>query len=214
MSTFQVTRRDAQGEKPKHLRKKGLVPMAIVGRDHQTVAVKASVAALRAAVHSADSHGVIEFQIEGESGVRKAMLKSLDGDMIRRVVLSATFQEVSEDDKVKTDIPVVAIGTIPEAEGGENLMLNAVTDVLHIRAKVSDLPDHVEVDVSKLALGDHVSASDLTLPEGVELLSSPDVVLFTVARVPEPVLTTEDTETTAEGETQAEGDAGTATDAS
>ncbi len=210
MATFNVTPRSDRGEKPKHLRKQGFVPLAIVGRDHKTVSAKATVAALRAAVHGADSHGVIELQVEGEPGVRKTMLKSIDGDSLARVVLSATFQEVSNEDRVKADVPVVAIGHIAEPEGNENLMLTTVTTLLHVRAKVMDLPDHIEVDVSKLTNGEHISAGAITLPAGVELVSSPEVVLFTVSRVAEPVLTESELETTADGEVQAKGDPGVA----
>ena len=210
MAIFQVTPRAEKGEKPKHLRKLGLVPLAIVGRDHKTVTAKATVAALRAAVHGADAHGVIEMQVAGEPGVRKTMLKSVDGDSLARVVLAATFQEVFESDVVKADVPVVATGHIEVPEGDENTMLTPVTTVLHVRAKVSDLPDHIEVDVSKLTNGHHLSAGEIALPAGVELMSSPEVVLFTVSRIAEPVLTESELETTADGEVQAEGDAGTA----
>ncbi len=188
VSIFTVSRRASQGEKPKHLRKQGIIPIVVIDRAHQAHIVKAPLAALRTAVNGADSHGVIELQIEGETDVRKAMLKSIDGDTLARQVLCATFQEVNESDLVKTDVPVVATGHVADTDGDENIMLSAVTSVLHIRAKVSDLPDHIDVDVSKLTLGDHLSAGEITLPTGVELLSSPDVVLFTVARVAAPVL--------------------------
>ena len=208
MSAFQVSPRAARGEKPKHLRQKGLIPMVVIDREHKAQNVKAPLAALRAAVRGADSHGVIELQMEGETAVRKVMLKSIDGDTLARQVLCATFQEVNESDMVKVDVPIVAIGHIPEAEGEENLMLTAVTAVLHIRAKVSDLPDHIEVDVSKLGIGEHISAGDIALPPGVESLSSADAILFTVSRVAEPVLEEAATEVAADGGTPTTGDAG------
>lgn len=193
MSTFLVSRRAERGEKPKHLRQQGLIPIVVIDRAHQPHAVKAPLSALRAAVRGADSHGVIELQIEGEPDVRKAMLKAIDGNTMARQVLCATFQEVNSDDMVKVDVSVVATGHIAEGEGDENVMLTTVTSVLHVRGKVSDLPDHIEVDVSKIALGEHLSASDIALPAGIELLSSPDVVLFTVSRVAAPVLEADET---------------------
>ena len=211
MSTFQVSRRAEKGEKPKHLRKRGLIPMAIIDRDHNTQTVKAPLAALQAAVRGADSHGVIEFEIEGETGVRKAMLKSIDGDALARQVLSATFQEVNESDVVKTEVPVVAIGGSVADEDTE-VLLRALTTELSIRAKVSDIPESIQVDTSKLTEGEHISAGDVPMPEGVELLTSPDAILFNVLHVQAPVLETEELETTADGEVQEEGDAGTATE--
>ena len=210
MSTFTVSRRAEKGEKPKHLRQKGLIPMAIVDRDHKTHSVKAPLAALQAAVKGADSHGVILFQIEGEEGVRKAMLKSVDGDPLAHTVFSATFKEVNESDMVKTTVPVVAVGGSLADENTE-LLLRALTTELSIRAKVSDIPEAVEVDTSKLEEGHHISVSDLTLPEGVEVFTSPEAILFNMLHVQAPVLETEDLEVTADGEVQAEGDAGVAT---
>ena len=43
---------------------------------------------------------------------------------------------------------------------------------------MSDIPAHVEVDVSTLEVGHHINAGDLELPEGIKLLSSPDATLF------------------------------------
>ena len=206
-----VTPRKANGEKPKHLRKMGLIPMVLIDREHQPHTVKAPLTALQAAVRSADSHGVIMLQIEGESAVRKAMLKSLEGDALARQVLCATFQEVNESDLVKTTVPVVAIGGSVADENSE-VLLRALTTELNIRAKVSDIPESIEVDTSKLAEGEHISVSDLALPEGIEILTSPDAILFNVLHVQAPVLETEDLEVTAEGETQAEGDAGGASE--
>lgn len=211
MSAFQVSPRAERGEKPKHLRQKGLIPMVIIDREHKAQNVKAPLAALQKAVRGADSHGVIELQMEGETTIRKVMLKAIDGDTLARQVLCATFQEVNESDMVKVDVPIVAIGHVAEVEGEVNVMLTAVTSVLHIRAKVSDLPDHIEVDVSKLAIGEHISAGDVVLPAGVESLTSPDAIVFTVSRVAAPVLE-EETETTAEGDAPATDDSGTATD--
>ena len=210
MATFTVTRRDEKGEKPKHLRQRGLIPMVVIDRAHQPHNVKAPLSALQKAVRGADSHGVIELQIEGEPGVRKAMLKSIDGDTMARQVLCATFQEVDESDMVKTTVPVVAVGGSVADENSE-VLLRALTTELNIRAKVSDIPETIQVDTSGLLEGHHISAGDIALPEGVELLTSTDAILFNVLHVQAPVLESEDTETTANGEVQAEGDAGAAT---
>lgn len=191
MATFTVTRRAERGDKPKQLRKKGFIPMSIVDRTHTTHLIQASITDLKNAFGSTDSRGMMDVQIEGDSGVLKAMIKSVDSDPIAHQILSVTLQEVAADDTINATVPVVAVGHSDDADA-EGVVLTAVTTELKVRAKVSNLPEAIEVDVSNLHPGEHISASDVTLPDGVELHQSGEAVLFTMATVAEPVLEPEE----------------------
>ena len=187
MATFNVSRRAAQGENPKQLRKKGFVPIAIVDRSHKTQMVKAPSDAIGVAVAGADAHGLIDVQIEGESGILRTIVKAMDRDVISRQILSFTLQEVAGSDTVKTEVHVTPTGHNDDADA-EDVVLTAVATELKVRSKVDDLPESIEVDVSNLHTGDHLRAGDVHLPEGVELLTPADAVLFNVERIPEPDL--------------------------
>lgn len=177
MATFQVFPRESS-VKAKKLRQQGLVPIALIDRNHQPTLVQASLLELRRAVARADSHGTVEIQLQGEKQTRKAMVRNIEHDALKHQVLSVTLQEVADDDMLKLDVPIVAIGTPRALEEGSNVMLETPTDHVKLKGKVVELPDHLEVDVTGLGLGEHISASDLQLPSGVELLSPPDAVLF------------------------------------
>lgn len=187
MATFTVTRRAERGAKPKQLRKKGFIPMSIVDRAHTTHLIQASITDLKQAFGSTDSRGMMDVQIEGDSGVLKAIIKSVDSDPIAHQILSVTLQEVAADDTINATVPVIATGHSDDADG-EGVVLTAVTTELKVRAKVSNLPEAIEVDVSKLHPGEHISASDVALPEGVELHQSGEAVLFTLSTIAEPDL--------------------------
>lgn len=60
-----------------------------------------------------------------------------------------------------------------------------------VSALPDSLPDHIEVDVSELQVGDSLTVADISVPEGVTITSEPDTV---VASVLAPTVESEDTE--------------------
>jgi large subunit ribosomal protein L25 len=210
MSVLQVERRVAGATKPKHLRKQGLLPLAFVTKDNQTATMQVSAENLRKAMSHIDALGRLDIEIAGEKGKRKVMVKQVDKDYLKGQILHVVLQEVSDDDTVKIDIPVVPIGTPQPVEDGIGVLVHP-TDHIKIRGRMGDLPNHFEVDVSKLEMTGHINASDVVLPEGIELISSPDATLFSLSaiQVEEPA------ESVAMGEEapgEMEGDGGEGTD--
>jgi large subunit ribosomal protein L25 len=153
--------------------------MALVERSHETMLIQAPLAELRKAMRQADGLGRLDLQIDGEQGSRKAIVKHVEQDYLKHELLHVTLQEVTDDDQVKLDVPVVALGE-PAAMAEGDLLLTAVTDHVKLRGRLADMPDHVEVDVSGLEVGHHIEAKDINLPSGIELMSSSDATLFSL----------------------------------
>src|SRR5689334_16858063 len=140
MSVLQVERRTAG--KPAQLRKRGLLPMALVERNHQTMLIQANEQDVRKAIAGADGLGRLDLEIAGEKKARKVMVKHIDKDFIKQEILCATLVEVNADDMVKVDVPVVAINT-PEDFEGHGLSLMHPTDHLKVRGKMSSIPERI-----------------------------------------------------------------------
>jgi large subunit ribosomal protein L25 len=210
MSVFTVQRRSRTSDKPKQLRRSGMLPMALIERSHETTLLQANTEALRKAIRQSDGLGRIELQIEGEKGSRKAIVKHVESDPLKHELIHVTLQEVSEDDSIKVDIPVVAIGE-PKAMETDELILTHVTDHLKVKGKMSSLPERIEVDVTNLEAGGHINASDIQLPEGIELISSPESTLFSLrhpATVTESVPAEGEEQSAEEAQAEAESAAG------
>src|SRR5207249_6227195 len=86
-------------------------------------------------------------------------------------------------------------------EGG---VLSQVTNELNVEALPMEVPEHLEIDVSEMLIGDTLRLSALAVPEGVKLLDDPEeTVLATVTlptRFEEPEVEIEEGEELAEGE--------------
>jgi large subunit ribosomal protein L25 len=130
---------------------------------------------------------MIDVSIDGDKTPVSVVVKSIDRDLMSRTLTHVTMQEVSRDDKIRVDIPIVAIGMPQAVTDGEAVLMHP-TEHIKVRAKVSDVPDNIEVDISGLGVHESITAGQLTLPDGVELMSSPDSQLFTVTIAKEPEL--------------------------
>lgn len=186
MSVLNVTARPADA-KPKALRKAGFVPMALVEKGGKTVLVQAKEVDVRRALAGAGGAGMIDVSVDGDKKPLSVVVKSVDRNILSRGLVHVTVQQISQDDTIKVELPVVAIGMPVLVTEGEGVLMHP-TSHLRVRGKVSDLPDHIEVDISNLGLHESVSAGQVELPAGVELLSSPDSQLFSVTIAKEPVL--------------------------
>ncbi|HVT10753.1 MAG TPA: 50S ribosomal protein L25 [Fimbriimonadaceae bacterium] len=177
MSVLHVERRTSG--KPAQLRRRGLLPMVLVERNNSNSLIQATEVDLRKAMAAADGLGRLDLEIAGEKKPRKVMVKHIDKNFLRQEILCVTLVEVSADDVVKIDLPIVGINA-PEDFEGHGLSLTHPTDHVKVRGKMSALPERIEVDLSHLEVGHHISAGDVTLPDGVELISSPDATLFSL----------------------------------
>lgn len=84
---------------------------------------------------------------------------------VRRNFVHVDLIRVRHDTAVSAEVPVHLVGeSIGVRDGG---LMEQVLFTLPIEAKPADLPNVIEIDVSALAIGDHLSVADLTLPSGV-----------------------------------------------
>ncbi len=71
------------------------------------------------------------------------------------------------------------------AEGG---LLNIATRQIEVECLPTAIPEFVMVDVSNLGVGDSVHVSDLKLPDGIKLISRPDITIAAVVIQVEEVI--------------------------
>lgn len=162
---------------PKRLRRLGILPIGLIAKGSDTRKVQAWAGDVRNALMHPDDHGMIELTIEGEKKPRSVMVKQMELEPVTRNLLTVTFMEVAKDDVLTVDVPVTALGT-PAAIASEGAVLLAPTDHIKIKGMAGVLPNHIEVDISGLEVGQSIDAEHLALPDGVELVSSPAATIF------------------------------------
>lgn len=116
-----------------------------------------------------------------------ALIKEVQINYLKNQVVHIDFQAVDLEEVVHATVNLHLIGdAIGAARGG---VVEQITHALDISAKPADLPEYIEVDVTKLNVGETLHVKDLALPAGVTALADPELVVVhvvTEAAEPEP----------------------------
>ncbi len=158
------------------LRKSGQLPVVIYGHGeqpvHGSVDYREFTDALRNGAH------LVEVAYEGTTA--SCLVKDLQWNYLGNALVHADLTRVDLSEKVTVTVELLLKGEAPGLKEASTYMEHPVTE-LQIACRADSIPEHIEVDVSGLGVGDILYASALTLPEGVELVSDGDLVLAHVA---------------------------------
>jgi large subunit ribosomal protein L25 len=198
--TLSAVKRTEFGKGPsRRLRRDDLIPAVLYG--HGTDPVHLALPGHDTALALKNPNVLLTLQVSGESD-QLALPKAVQRDPLKGFVEHVDLIVVRRGEMVVVDIPVHTEG---DADSGAVLTLENAT--LSVRADAAALPEGVTVDVDGLEAGTTITAGEITLPAGTELVSDPELAVVVVsAPQAEPV---EGEAEAAEGEvpTVAESDA-------
>lgn len=178
--SFNATARDVSGKgAARSLRRQGQVPAVIYGhgRDPQPLSLNARDLDKLLGHIQAEST-VIEVSVGGQTA--KTLIREIQRHPIKRQILHVDFQALVAGEKVTVSIPIVLTG-VSEGVRLEGGVLDQTLRELEIKVDPSNIPDHVELDVTNMVIGDSLHVSDIKLPEGVEVLDDPETSVAVLA---------------------------------
>ncbi|MBO7147573.1 MAG: 50S ribosomal protein L25 [Lentisphaeria bacterium] len=108
-----------------------------------------------------------------------ALIKEVQNDFIRGKVKHVDFLEVRRDQVIRATVQVRAGYTAPAgiAQGGE---LEQDMHEVEVECLPDALPEHLEIDVAALNLGEALHIADVKTADGIKIVSDPELVLFHV----------------------------------
>jgi large subunit ribosomal protein L25 len=196
----------------RQLRAQGNVPGVCYGASVDgkiaPLPITVNIKALRGALDPVRKQNtVINLTIEGGASVQSlhALVKDYQLDPLRREIRHVDLLAIDPNKEVLADVPLEFIGKPKGAiDGGQ---IRIVMRKLEVRAKPSDIPIKLVIDVSPLEIGDVIHVSSVALPPGVEVVTGRDLAVVTCAapEAEEVVATTEAVATEAAGAPAAAG---------
>ncbi|HAV12172.1 MAG TPA: 50S ribosomal protein L25 [Opitutae bacterium] len=163
----------------RRLRAEGKIPASLYGQGKARSITVSAVDFRDLNRELAGGSALIE--LTDEKGVTAlTLVQDVQRDAIKGSVDHIDFQEVERGQSFNTQIAVHLTGEsecVGVRDGG---VIDHKTHQIDIRCRPSKLPEHVEVDVSGLAVGDAFHISDLAAIEGVEFLGEPAQVLVSI----------------------------------
>ena len=193
--------RDSRGKgAASKLRRENKIPAVFYGPGSKPTMLTVNYSDLKGILKETGGENVIlGLEIQSETGIdtRTVMLKELQVHPIKPIVLHADFHEISMDKELNVDIALHLIGTpVGVANGG---ILQHVKRELSVSCLPDKLVEYIEIDVSRLDIGDGIHVSDIILPDGIRANEDAHLTLAVVSP-PTVVLEEVEKEVEAEGE--------------
>ncbi|MBT2486807.1 MULTISPECIES: 50S ribosomal protein L25/general stress protein Ctc [unclassified Microbacterium] len=174
----------------RRLRAAGKIPAVIYG--HGTDPVHVALPGHQVSLIIRRANALLELDIEGTSQL--ALVKDVQKDPVHQIIEHIDLLVVRKGEKVTIDVPVNVVG-----ESAPGTMVNQEANTLSIEAEATHIPQGLEVSVEGLEDGAHITAADVTLPQGSTLLADPEVLIVSIS-IPDEE---EDLDAPAEGEGEA-----------
>ncbi|MFL5496368.1 MAG: 50S ribosomal protein L25 [Gemmatimonadales bacterium] len=179
-ANLQVATRAGTGKgAARSLRREGKVPGVIYGHGRAAEPVVVETAALaKLLVGISAGTAIVDVAIDGRAPV-KTLIREIQRDPLRPAeILHLDLYEVRADEQITLSVPVHLVG-IPDGVRNFGGVLDHSLRELEIEVLPADIPEHVELDVTALAIGHSLFVRDLKI-EKAQILNDPDTPVCTV----------------------------------
>src|SRR3954469_14555062 len=172
------TRSESGKGHSRKLRAAGRVPGIVYGHGREPQALSVVARDLDKLLSSiAVSSTVVELGLG--SATTKTLIREIQRHPFKKMIMHIDFQELVAGEKVTVDLPLVFVG-VPEGVRPSGALLEQILHKIEVLVDPANIPNHVDVDVSHLAMGHSLHVRDLKLPAGVEVLSDEDATICAV----------------------------------
>jgi large subunit ribosomal protein L25 len=167
------------------LRKEGYIPSVVYGLGQEPLTIKVGRQSFKDLIKGKGLSGHI-FDISVKDGSKKAkkitvLLKDIQREPLTRELTHLDFLRIEMEKEVVIDVPIalindaIAIGV--KDEGG--VLAHGLKEI-SISCLPKDIPEHIELDIADLKLGESIKVSDIKLEDNVKILTDSEEVVASI----------------------------------
>jgi large subunit ribosomal protein L25 len=178
----EVTPRETFGKNAsRRMRRAGQIPAILYGADKGPVPLTVDPSQIERILHSeSGANTLFRLGLAGTEKQRFVMIKDYQVDPVKGELMHADFVRIKMDEVVEISVPIRIVGEAVgvKVDGG---ILEHVTRSVEVSCLPTDIPEHIDVDVSNLKIGDSIKVSDLQATEQYTMLSDTGQTLVVCA---------------------------------
>jgi large subunit ribosomal protein L25 len=162
------------------VRREGLVPGVVYGDKKEAQIITLNYRELEPHIQTGRFMStLVDLEVDGQTV--RAIPRDIQFEPVRDFIVHVDFLRLGKASRIAVDIPVHFKGQ--EASPGIKLggSLNIVSHSLSLYCSADFIPDEIMVDVAGMQIGQSIHVSNITLPEGVSLVSRDDLTLCTIS---------------------------------
>jgi len=180
---IQATKRVVTGKQVGALRREGKLPAVVYGHKVDPTPITMDFREASRALVGLSGSSIITLDIDGKEVPVLVREKQLD--YLRNIFIHVDFQAISLNEKIRAKVEIVHTGVAPAVKDFNGVVVTGISEI-EVEALPKDLPERFIIDLSILKnIGDAIYLKDIPLPEGVEMLSSPEEMVINVTFVEE-----------------------------
>jgi large subunit ribosomal protein L25 len=167
----------------RRVRVAGQIPAVVYGAGQEPVAVVVDPKAVTRILHSESGHNTIfDLNVENAGGVIKAMIVDWQNEPIKGKLLHIDIKRIAMDKPMRVSVPIQLIGT-PVGVKSQGGILDHVLREIEVECLPANIPSHLDVDVTGLALNGAIHVSDLPHAGTLKFLAEENATVAHVTAV-------------------------------
>ena len=182
--TLDVVKREGKGKnEANRLRASGRIPAVVYGARKEGKAPEGVPVAvdpkevLRILHSESGANTLITLKLDGRQS--RVMVKEYQLDPVSHHLLHADFYQLAMDKAIVVAVPIVVNGE-PAGVKQQGGLLDFVTREIEVECLPTDIPEHIDVDVTELMLHQSIRVRDLPGSPAFRIVSEPDTMLVHV----------------------------------
>jgi large subunit ribosomal protein L25 len=173
----------APGDKSllRRMRRTGLIPAVVYHKGEKTVPIQVTESDFWKVLHSeAGRNSLINLKVKDEKKKqRTVVVKDIQSHPVTGQVRHVDFHEISLKEKIVVNVPVVERGDAPGVKNDGGVLETPLRE-LQVECLPTEIPEHIEIDVSKLNINEAIHVKNLIVPSNIKLLNDSDMVVVHV----------------------------------
>ena len=163
----------------RQLRSQGLIPGVVYGKGIEAVSVTVNPRDLATAIAGdGGQNNLITLKGDAKLNGMTVIVADLLLDPLRGDMKHVDLHKINMTENVHVQVPLNMAGTaIGVKEGG---LLDVVMHTLDVECLPTQIPAHIDVDVTELAIGNTIHVSELQVSEGIKILSDPSAPVVSI----------------------------------
>lgn len=177
--TLKAAKREITGNKVKELRRKGIMPVVLYGKEKKSESLQLGVKEFEKAYDKAGTSALVDLKVD-ENPETKILIQDVQFHPVTDVPIHADLYAIKMDEEITTEIPIKFVGVSPAVKDQEGNFI-ANYDAIEVECLPGDLIHEITVDISGLkTFEDQIKVSDLNIPEKIKVLVDKDEVVALV----------------------------------
>ena len=178
--SLDVGPRDVLRKKVKALRRSGVIPLHLYGRDVPSMALQADSATVTKIVSQVGRNIPLYLKVEGSQEQNLVFVREVQHHPVTNRILHVDFYRVDVTQRVKGEVPITLLGEAPAVRVHHGILMQSLHQ-LSVECLPMDMPERVEIDISGLEeLDQGIRVSDYTPGQGITVLTDSEELIVRV----------------------------------